>query len=85
MATVILCTSNSLANAPPWGRGFYGWALRQGAYKFVNPECAPPQLYTLEDEPFEQNDLLAGGGDGEMQAISARPSAKHAALIASGV
>lgn len=53
------------------GGGVYGWSLREGMYKSINPKGEPAELYNLEDDPMEQTNLLAdGASDAEAAAIA---------------
>jgi len=64
------------------GGGLYGWALREGDYKTVNPKGQPPELYNVIDDPREQNNLLADGGNAESLGVSKRLKARQEALVA---
>ena len=64
------------------GGGVYGWALREGKYKSINPKDGATELYNLEDDPMEQNNLLADGGTDELKAIAAKLQARRSELLA---
>lgn len=44
------------------GGGAYGWSMREGFFKSINPEDGPSELYNLADDPLEQVNLRADGG-----------------------
>ncbi len=50
------------SNQAPRGRGTLGWAIRNHRYKLVVVDGLEPMLFDLETDPFETDDLLAGGG-----------------------
>lgn len=64
------------------GGGVYGWALRSGEYKSVNPIDEASELYNLAEDPLEQNNLLADGGTKEMQTIQTELTAIRENLLA---
>ncbi len=66
------------------GGGSYGWSMREGSFKSINPEDAPAELYNLADDPLEQVNLLANGGTSEFLAIAADLQTRRDALIATG-
>lgn len=62
------------------GRGVYGWALREGDFKLVQPDGQSPQLFNLADDPLEQINLLANGGTQAHQTTAKRLLAQQTAL-----
>lgn len=64
------------------GGGVYGWSLRRGNFKIINPKDQPAELYDLENDPLEQIDLLAGVGSDQAKAISQALMNKRATLLA---
>lgn len=65
------------------GGGQYGWAWRETDYKLIAPKGEELQLYSLIDDPLEQNNLLANGGTPEAIAMANEMKAKRDALVAS--
>lgn len=55
----------------PRGTGSLGQAIRDARYKLVAAEGSAPALFDLKTDPFEQTDLLAGGGSTTDQSIAA--------------
>lgn len=53
------------SNQAPRGRGTLGWAVRDDRYKLVAVEGRDAMLFDLNADPFEVEDLLAGGGSGD--------------------
>lgn len=49
----------------------FGWALREGAYKLVAEKGEAVELYNLDNDPLEAEDLLVDGvSDGEAKIVA---------------
>lgn len=59
------------------GGGVYGWSLREGVFKLVNPEGEDPELYNLADDPLEATNLLADGTSGDEAAVVTSITARY--------
>ena len=64
------------------GRPVYGWAMRQEAYKLINPTGQAAELYNLDADPLEADDLLADGISVDEAEIVARMMARYDAIRA---
>ncbi len=49
----------------------FGWAIRDDRFKLVSADGQTPELFDLEADPFERENLLAGSPSGDAEAKAA--------------
>ncbi|MEM8539639.1 MAG: sulfatase-like hydrolase/transferase [Pseudomonadota bacterium] len=69
--------TDHFTNRETRGGGIYGWAMREGEYRFVVPRDAPAELYDLSSDPLEQTDLISDGISEAEQAIITKLNARY--------
>lgn len=62
------------------GSGIYGWSMRDGENKLINPKDQEPELYNLAKDPLEATNLLADGMSDYEAAVVANFMTKYEQL-----